>query len=34
VAAAICFTYGGLKTDNLSRVLSNGGAPIKGCTPQ
>jgi len=30
VAAAICFTYGGLKTDNLSRVLSNGGAPIKG----
>lgn len=30
VAAAICFTYGGLKTDELSRVLSTGGIPILG----
>jgi tricarballylate dehydrogenase len=30
VAAAICFTYGGLKTDRLSRVLSNSGGPITG----
>jgi tricarballylate dehydrogenase len=30
VAAAICFTYGGLKTDTSARVLSKGGAPIPG----
>ncbi|MBV9594358.1 MAG: FAD-binding protein, partial [Actinobacteria bacterium] len=30
VAAAICFTYGGLKTDTLSRVVSTGGFPIPG----
>jgi len=28
VAAAICFTYGGLKTDTSARVLSKGGVPI------
>jgi tricarballylate dehydrogenase len=28
VAAAICFTYGGLKTDTAARVLAKGGAPI------
>ena len=28
VAAAICFTYGGLKTDTTARVLSEGGVPI------
>jgi tricarballylate dehydrogenase len=30
VAAAICFTYGGLKTDSSARVLSTGGVPIPG----
>ncbi|MBV9595012.1 MAG: FAD-dependent oxidoreductase [Actinobacteria bacterium] len=30
VAAAICFTYGGLKTDTEARVLSKGGKPIPG----
>jgi len=30
VAAAICFTYGGLKTDTSSRVVSTGGFPIPG----
>lgn len=30
VAAAICFTFGGLKTDTKSRVLSNSGFPIPG----
>jgi tricarballylate dehydrogenase len=30
VATAICFTYGGLKTDTSSRVLSNSGFPIPG----
>lgn len=30
VAAAICFTYGGLKTDTSSRVVSQGGAVIPG----
>ncbi|MBV9593816.1 MAG: FAD-binding protein [Actinobacteria bacterium] len=28
VAAAICFTYGGLKTDTSARVVSKGGVPI------
>jgi tricarballylate dehydrogenase len=30
VAAAICFTYGGLKTDTSARVLSAAGVPIPG----
>jgi tricarballylate dehydrogenase len=30
VAAAICFTYGGLKTDTSARVLSTAGVPISG----
>jgi tricarballylate dehydrogenase len=30
VAAAICFTYGGLRTDTDARVLSKNGAPIPG----
>ena len=30
VAAAICFTYGGLKTDTSARVLSKGSVPIPG----
>ena len=30
VAAAICFTYGGLKTDTAARVVSQGGAVIPG----
>ena len=30
VAAAICFTYGGLKTDTSARVLSKGGFAIPG----
>jgi tricarballylate dehydrogenase len=30
VAAAICFTYGGLKTDTAARVLSRGGVAIPG----
>jgi tricarballylate dehydrogenase len=30
VAAAICFTYGGVKTDSQARVLSKGGIPIPG----
>jgi tricarballylate dehydrogenase len=29
-AAAICFTYGGLKTDTTARVLSTAGVPIPG----
>ena len=28
VSAAVCFTYGGLKTDTSARVLSKGGVPI------
>ncbi|MBV9593818.1 MAG: FAD-binding protein [Actinobacteria bacterium] len=28
--AAICFTFGGVKTDTTSRVLSTGGIPIPG----
>jgi len=30
VAAAICFTFGGLKTDTSARVLSTAGVPIPG----
>jgi tricarballylate dehydrogenase len=30
VAAAICFTYGGLKTDPQARVLAKNGVPIPG----
>ena len=30
VTTAICFTYGGLRTDTLSRVVSTGGFPIPG----